>query len=70
MLHRIQRWYWIKINTFLTYTVTGSRLLAAQVQLPAPDFKATAVVDSAFKEISLSDYKGKYLVLFFYPLDL
>ncbi|EFX63892.1 hypothetical protein DAPPUDRAFT_305931 [Daphnia pulex] len=48
---------------------TGSRLLAAQVQLPAPDFKATAVVDSAFKEISLSDYKGKYLVLFFYPLD-
>jgi alkyl hydroperoxide reductase subunit AhpC len=45
--------------------------LAAQVQLPAPDFKATAVVDStAFKEISLSDYKGKYLVLFFYPLDL
>ena len=50
--------------------MTGSRLLAAQVQLPAPDFKATAVVDSAYKEISLSDYKGKYLVLFFYPLDL
>lgn len=37
---------------------------------PAPNFKATAVVDGAFKEISISDYKGKYLVLFFYPLDL
>ena len=35
----------------------------------APDFKATAVVDGQFKEISLSDYKGKYVVLFFYPLD-
>lgn len=25
--------------------------------------------DSSFKEIKLSDYKGKYVVLFFYPLD-
>ena len=29
----------------------------------------TAVVKGQFKEISLSDYKGKYVVLFFYPLD-
>lgn len=36
----------------------------------APDFKGTAVVDGQFKEIKLSDYTGKYLVLFFYPLDL
>jgi alkyl hydroperoxide reductase subunit AhpC len=36
----------------------------------APDFKATAVVgDGEFKEISLSDYKGKWIVLFFYPAD-
>ena len=35
----------------------------------APDFKATAVVNGQFKDISLSDYKGKYVVLFFYPLD-
>jgi alkyl hydroperoxide reductase subunit AhpC len=35
----------------------------------APDFKGTAVVDGEFKDISLSDYKGKYLVFFFYPLD-
>ncbi|CAF0854968.1 unnamed protein product [Brachionus calyciflorus] len=46
-----------------------SQLNAARVQHPAPDFKGTAVVNGDFKEIQLSDYKGKYLVLFFYPLD-
>jgi peroxiredoxin 2/4 len=35
----------------------------------APDFTATAVVDQEFKSIKLSDYRGKYVVMFFYPLD-
>ncbi len=35
----------------------------------APDFKGTAVIGKEMKEIKLADYKGKYLVLFFYPLD-
>ncbi len=36
----------------------------------APDFKATAVMaDGSFQEISLSDYQGKYVLLYFYPLD-
>ncbi len=35
----------------------------------APDFTATAVVDQEFKTLKLSDYRGKYVVLFFYPLD-
>lgn len=35
----------------------------------APQFKAPAYVDGQIKEISLSDYKGKWVVLFFYPLD-
>ena len=39
------------------------------VSKPAPHFSTTAVVNEEFKEVSLSDYKGKYLVLFFYPLD-
>ncbi|GIY56504.1 thioredoxin-dependent peroxide reductase, mitochondrial [Caerostris extrusa] len=47
----------------------GVPALAAEVSKPAPDFKATAVVNGRFKDISLPDYKGKYLVLFFYPLD-
>ena len=41
----------------------------AHIGKPVPDFHATAVVDGAIKEIKLSDYKGKYVVLFFYPLD-
>ena len=43
--------------------------MPAQVQEAAPDFTATAVVDKQFKDVSLADYKGKWLVLFFYPLD-
>ena len=40
------------------------------VTQPAPDFKAQAVLpDGTFKEVSLSDYKGKYVLLFFWPLD-
>ncbi|ELS02369.1 peroxiredoxin [Xenococcus sp. PCC 7305] len=35
----------------------------------APDFTATAVFDQEFKTIKLSDYRGQYVVLFFYPLD-
>jgi len=36
----------------------------------APDFTAKAVLaDGSFDDITLSDYRGKYVVLFFYPLD-
>jgi len=35
----------------------------------APDFTATAVYNQEFKTIKLSDYQGKYVVLFFYPLN-
>ncbi|BDU73875.1 peroxiredoxin [Mesoterricola silvestris] len=43
--------------------------MAAFVTQPAPDFKATALVNGEFKEVTLSQYKGKKVVLFFYPLD-
>jgi len=37
---------------------------------PAPQFSTDAVIDGGdFKKVSLADYKGKYVVLFFYPLD-
>jgi len=35
----------------------------------APDFMADAVVDGDFKTLKLEHFRGKYLVLFFYPLD-
>ncbi|TAF49634.1 MAG: peroxiredoxin [Oscillatoriales cyanobacterium] len=40
-----------------------------RVGQPAPAFTTTAVVDQEFKTIKLSDYLGKYVVMFFYPLD-
>jgi len=44
--------------------------MATLVAKPAPDFKAQAVMpDGSFKEIQLSDYRGKHVILFFYPLD-
>ncbi|CAB1425115.1 unnamed protein product [Pleuronectes platessa] len=48
---------------------TSSSRWTPAVTQPAPAFKATAVLNGEFKEMSLEDFKGKYLVLFFYPLD-
>ncbi|MBU0953626.1 MAG: peroxiredoxin [Nanoarchaeota archaeon] len=36
---------------------------------PVPNLKANAYQTGEFKQISLSDYKGKWIVLFFYPRD-
>ncbi|MBT4385024.1 peroxiredoxin [Candidatus Peregrinibacteria bacterium] len=41
----------------------------AQVAKMAPDFTAEGVFGEEFKKVSLSDYRGKWVVLFFYPLD-
>lgn len=35
----------------------------------APNFHAKCALDNTCKNIELKDYKGKYVVLFFYPLD-
>jgi peroxiredoxin (alkyl hydroperoxide reductase subunit C) len=43
---------------------------ACLVTREAPEFTAQAVMpNNEIKEISLSQYRGKYVVLFFYPLD-
>jgi len=39
------------------------------VGLQAPDFRATAVVDQEFRELSLRDFRGRHVVLFYYPLN-
>jgi len=49
--------------------VVSSFLSSPRVQAPAPDFGGIAVINNDFKEIKLNDYKGKFVVLFFYPLD-
>jgi len=43
--------------------------MIARVGKPAPDFEASAFIDGGFKNIKLSDYKGKWVILCFYPGD-
>ena len=43
--------------------------MTAFVSQKAPDFTADAYVNGEFQKVSLSDYRGKKVVLFFYPLD-
>lgn len=40
-----------------------------KVGKPAPHFEGEAYVEGEIKKVSLSDYSGKWVVLFFYPLD-
>lgn len=49
--------------------------MAVQIGKPAPDFEVQAYnrqadnTDKQFSTVKLSDYKGKWVLLFFYPLD-
>lgn len=44
--------------------------MSTLVTKEAPDFTAQAVMpDNSFADLTLSSFRGKYVVLFFYPLD-
>ena len=43
--------------------------MSIQVRQQAPDFKAKAVINGDIQDVTLSQYQGKWVVLFFYPLD-
>lgn len=44
--------------------------MSTLVTREAPDFNAQAVMpDDSFAKLKLSSYRGKYVILFFYPLD-
>jgi peroxiredoxin (alkyl hydroperoxide reductase subunit C) len=40
-----------------------------RVGKPAPDFEAKAYVNGEIKKIKLSDYRGQWVMLYFYPGD-
>ena len=46
-----------------------AKMAVARVGKNAPDFRAHAYFAGAFKQVSLSDYSGKWVVLCFYPGD-
>lgn len=43
--------------------------MLAHVGKAAPDFELSAYLDGGFKNIKLSDYKGRWIVICFYPGD-
>jgi peroxiredoxin (alkyl hydroperoxide reductase subunit C) len=45
------------------------KVATARVGKVAPDFEASAFVDGGFKNVKLSDYRGQWVVLCFYPGD-
>ncbi len=44
-------------------------MMTARVGKPAPDFELSAFVKDGFKNVRLSDFKGDWIVLCFYPGD-
>lgn len=46
-----------------------SKRVIARVGQPAPDFEANAYFGGGFQNVRLSDYKGKWVALCFYPGD-
>jgi hypothetical protein len=49
--------------------VKEAKKMSARVGKPAPDFESSAFFEGGFKNIKLSDYKGKWVALCFYPGD-
>lgn len=56
-------------QTLLARAEERSIRMTAKVGKPAPDFEASAFIDGGFKNLKLSDYKGQWVVLCFYPGD-
>jgi peroxiredoxin (alkyl hydroperoxide reductase subunit C) len=64
-------WYVFFVNdTTIAIKEEAAMCMCTLVTKEAPDFTADAVMpDGTFGQIKLSSFKGKYVILFFYPLD-
>jgi peroxiredoxin (alkyl hydroperoxide reductase subunit C) len=52
-----------------TSTTEEGTIMQARIGKPAPDFEAPAYYQGEFTTVKLSDYLGKWVLLFFYPGD-
>lgn len=54
-----------------TATALAREIVTAKVGQPAPDFNmaSTKNLETLAENVRLSDYKGKWLIMMFYPLD-
>lgn len=58
-----------KSTSLAQHPIQEEQKMIARVGKPAPDFEASAFVDGGFKNLKLSEYKGQWIVLCFYPGD-
>lgn len=65
------KWIQYRRETIVASVVTEAPKTLRLVGLPAPDFEmeSTKNLETLDEKVKLSDYRGKWLVLFFYPLD-
>lgn len=65
----------VQADPAMTTDVSGSNerkevnKMLAKVGMQAPDFEANAYANGSFTNVKLSDYKGKWVALCFYPGD-
>lgn len=59
----------VEAEPVATNTPQEELKMQARVGKPAPDFEANALVNGGFTNIKLSDYKGQWVVVCFYPGD-
>jgi len=59
----------VKTENAPTAAATGGKKMQVMVGKEAPDFGATAFFKGGFTNIKLSDYRGKWVMLCFYPGD-
>src|SRR5699024_8369224 len=61
----------LEVVHYMVQSLFTESEMSVLVGKQAPDFEATAVMpnNSFVDDFKLSDYRGKYVVLFFWPLD-
>ena len=52
-----------------TEQATREETMQVRIGQQAPDFEATAYFKGTFTKVKLSDYRGKWVLLCFYPGD-
>ncbi len=59
----------LEVQSSASTPVKEVSMVQARVGKPAPDFELSAFQGGGFKNVRLSDYKGKWIVICFYPGD-
>ncbi|GAB4295758.1 MAG: peroxiredoxin [Desulfuromonadia bacterium] len=68
-MKRLTSFFVILVAMIMASSLHAAEKIRAKVGEPAPRFSVKAVEGEKVRTVSLDDYRGKWLVLFFYPAD-